>query len=248
MKYFEENHLNYNDNNYCKDKETELQICSKCGRCCCDCCDCCCRGLTGPKGEQGPPGPRGSKGDTGDTGPTGPQGPAGSSGGTIIPFASGRAVYMETNDNGERNQIALLGFGNTYTIIAPTDPIDFSGILASDWQQTAFSMPRDGTVKALSAVFSLSNDYLMEQDNILTVQLYSSAVTNNIFTQVPGATIALGTVTSEDSSGKILKGILTDLAIPVTAEERLLLIIYNTTPQSVRSQVNGLVSGGLEIE
>jgi BclB C-terminal domain-containing protein len=83
----------------------------------------------------------------------------------------------------------------------------------------------------------------------ITAQLFSSTTPDNTFTAVPGAVIALAPpLTGVVALGAVSNGIVTGLAIPVTAETRLLLVFSATAAGlSLINTVIGYASAGVTI-
>jgi BclB C-terminal domain-containing protein len=112
-------------------------------------------------------------------------------------------------------------------------------------------MPRDGTITALAAYYSLSAALSLIGSTVtVTAQLYSSTTPNNIFTAVPGATVTLApSLTGLVTIGTVLSGLTTGLAIPVTAGTRLLLVFTPavTAGLDIATAIAGSASAGLSI-
>src|SRR5690606_24947120 len=90
----------------------------------------------------------------------------------------------------------------------------------------AFTVPRDGTITSFAAYFSTTAALSLP---LLTAtihaQLYSSTTPNNIFSPIAGTDISLApSLGAVITIGQISTGILTGLAIPVTANTRILLV------------------------
>jgi len=167
--------------------------------------------------------------------------------GTIVPFSTGdRPNILETNNNGERSGVSILGFGNAGEFYAPNDPIEFLVTPGAE-PYCAFPMPTGGTITALSAKFILYSLY-PQVDNTITAQLYYSPTLDNTFIPVLGATVALGTVLGSDPLGTVVNGIVTDLNVPVPVQTSLLLIFYNTTTSQVYAEARGVMQAGLLIK
>jgi BclB C-terminal domain-containing protein len=84
----------------------------------------------------------------------------------------------------------------------------------------------------------------------ITAQLFSSPTPDNTFTAVPGALVTLAPpLTGIVALGTISNGITTGLAIPVTAQTRLLLVFSATVTAGldVATVISGYASAGLGI-
>ena len=88
----------------------------------------------------------------------------------------------------------------------------------------SFSMPRTGTITDLTAYFS--NTAPLTSAGILTIrfQLYRSTTPDNTFTPIPGALVDL-LFTGSSVPPVPLFGIVNGLNIPVSPQERLLLVV-----------------------
>jgi BclB C-terminal domain-containing protein len=83
----------------------------------------------------------------------------------------------------------------------------------------------------------------------ITAQLFSSTTPDNTFTPIPGTTVTLAPpLTGVVALGAVSNGILTGLAIPVTAETRLLLVFSATAAGlALINTVTGYASAGVTI-
>lgn len=225
-------------------------------------------GSTGPTGEAGPTGPTGNTGATGvagetgatgmtgNTGATGNTGPAGMTGATgnapIIPFASGPSggIMMDLVNG---TSVGLLGFGNAsgrffdLNIIGGTpDTIDVTGL-----GSFAYSMPRNGTITALSVFFSTDAvPSLGETVVTVNAQIWTSAAPteSNVFTAVGSILPLAPTLIGSPPIGTICKASVSGLSIPVTTNTLVMLVFSLSSPGSPDSAVIGSASAGLTIE
>lgn len=215
-------------------------------------------GATGSTGATGDPGVAGATGVTGATGATGIAGVTGSTGvtgatgsGAIIPFASGGPAILTTVLGGLVGTTSLIGFGSSATgvsILGGT--IDLTGTIVGPLINFAFSAPRDGVITSIAAYFSTTAALALVGSTVtITAQLFSSPTPDNAFTAVPGAVVTLAPpLTGIIALGSISNGITTGLAIPVTAQTRLLLVFSATaTGLSLVNTVVGYASGGVNI-
>lgn len=206
---------------------------------------------TGPTGPTGMPGPTGPTGVTGLQGPQGLQGVAGSS--AIIPYASGLPVTLTIIAGGLVGTTALVGFGNSangVSILGGTIDLSGASIVAGTPINMAFSAPRDGTITAISAYFSVTTALSITGTTVtITAQLYRSTTPNNTFTAVPGAVVTLApALTGLLAIGASSNGLITGLNIPVTSQTRLLLVFSATaTGLSLAQTIIGYASGGVAI-
>lgn len=112
-------------------------------------------------------------------------------------------------------------------------------------------MPRDGVITGINAFFSVTQGVaLLGTTASFTAQLYISELPDNTFTAVPGAVVTLSpSFTGVISLGSRCSGITTGLAIPVAAQDRLLLVFSATAAGlSLINTFEGYASAGLDIE
>ena len=207
-------------------------------------------GAAGVTGATGPAGPTGATGATGVTGPagatgvTGPTGPIGA--GAIIPFASGPVATLTTVLGGLAGTQALIGFGANATAVLAAGVIDTTGL-----DNVAFSMPRDGVITDIAAYFSVTAAVALVGSTVtITAQMYSSTTPDNTFTAIPGALVTLAPpLTGLVAIGAITNGLITGLAIPVTAGTRLLMVFSAsvTAGIDVATIITGIAGAGLSI-
>lgn len=246
---------------------------------CSACCNCPCnclvpiqgsrgpQGLRGLRGIQGPPGPPGPPGDgiPGPAGPPGPPGPPGAPGapgtpgtpgvagaGAIIPYSSGTPIALTTVLGGPLGTSSLVGFGSSATGINIVDNainlVGDPGTLVN----TAFSVPRDGTITSITALFStVAAVDLLASTVSITAQLFrSDATSNNVFTPIPGAIVELSpSYTGLVDIGSIVRGTTTGLEAPVNQGDLLILVFSanETGGIPIASVITGFASAGVAI-
>lgn len=175
----------------------------------------------------------------------------GGGGGAIIPYASGLPISMTTIAGGLTGTTSLVGFGSSATGVSLLGgTIDLTGA-AGTLFNFAFSMPRSGTLKSMSAYFSNTAALSLIGTSVtITAQLYQSTTPNNQFTAVPGASVTLApTFTGIISIGTISNGLTTGLSIPITAQTRYLMVFSaQATGLSLVNTISGYASAGLEIQ
>jgi BclB C-terminal domain-containing protein len=185
----------------------------------------------------------------GVTGVTGVTGATGS--GAIIPFSSGGPAILTTIVGGLVGTTSLIGFGSSATGISLVGgAIDLTGSVVGPLINFAFSAPRDGVITSIAAYFSTTAALSLVGSTVtITAQLFSSPTPDNAFTAVPGAVVTLAPpLTGIIALGSISNGITTGLAIPVTAQTRLLLVFSATaTGLTLVNTVVGYASGGVNI-
>ncbi len=146
----------------------------------------------------------------------------------------------------------MVGFGNSApTVFAFGTTIDLTGA-AGTLLNFAYSVPRDGIITSISAFFSTAVEVFISivGSATITAQLYSSPTPDNNFTPIPGAIVTLTPFLSGGlvPIGTISNGLTTGLAIPVTAQTRLLMVYsITTTGLTVATIVTGYASAGVTI-
>jgi len=171
---------------------------------------------------------------------------------SIIPYASSLPITLTTILGGVAGTGALVGFGNSLSGIALSAAnIDITGGAGLNIN-FGFSVPRNGTIKSITAFFSSTVALGLIGTNLsIKAELYqSTGITSNVFAPVPGATVILGpALTGLVSLGNTCSGIINGLAIPVTAQSRYLLVFSGSaTGLSLINVVSGYASAGVSIE
>ncbi len=170
----------------------------------------------------------------------------------IIPYASSAPVTLTTVVGGLAGTGAILGFGTSLSGISVTAAsIDITGGSGLNLN-FGFAVPRDGTIRSLTAFFSSTSSLSLLGTNLtVKAQLYrSNSIISNFFTPVSGAEVFLSpSLTGTINVGSTCSGITSDLSIPVTAQYRYLLVFTTTaTGLSLINSINGYASAGLAIE
>lgn len=114
----------------------------------------------------------------------------------------------------------------------------------------AFSVPRDGVITSIAAFYSITAPLSIPGTTItITAQLWSSPTPNNSFTPVAGTAVTLAPpFTGEVALGTISNGLLENLAIPRTAETRLLMLFSAAAEGlSLTNTIEGYASAGVTI-
>ena len=144
---------------------------------------------------------------------------------------------------------SFIGFGSSapgLTILGDIiDLTNASGTLTN----FAFSVPRDGFITSVSAFFSTTVALALIGSTItIRAQLFASTTPDNIFSPLPAIVTLAPSLTGLISIGDIVSGITTGLAIPVTAQTRLLLVFYaDAAGLSLVNTVVGYASAGVSI-
>jgi len=167
---------------------------------------------------------------------------------TIIPFSSGTPISFNPLFDG-RGAVGIIGFGASTTATVSNNSIDLTGNLGL-LLNFAFSAPRSGIIESISASFSNLKAFQLFGPMLdVTAQVFISSGNNNVFTPLNGAIVKLspnisGTVTF----GSVRSGIATGLNIPVNAQDRLLLVFYETTGGVINLTLTGYASAGISIK
>ncbi|MDQ8734903.1 exosporium glycoprotein BclB-related protein [Paenibacillus sp. LHD-38] len=113
----------------------------------------------------------------------------------------------------------------------------------------AFSVPRDGTITSISAVFSnLLTTNILTGSATITAQLYRATTANNTFVPIPGAVVTLPSISGLLAVGGVVSEISTPLAIDVFEEDRLLMVFSVTsTGFGAAVTATGFVNAGVSI-
>ena len=140
-----------------------------------------------------------------------------------------------------------MGFGSNLSGVSILGgAIDLTGLT-----NFAFSAPRDGTITAIAAYLSTAVELALIGSTVtVTAQLFQSPTPDDTFTAVPGALVTLAPpFTGILAIGTTSSGITTGLAIPVTAETRLLMVFSAavTAGIDIATAVVGYASAGLAI-
>lgn len=169
---------------------------------------------------------------------------SGTSAGTIVPYASGTPVTMR---NGAVKAVSLIGFGNAVSgVYLINNAVDLSGG-GGAVLNFAFSMPRSGSITAITAYFSNIAAFTANSAISVTAQVYQAVGSTNSFTPVSGALVTLTPALSGTVSANVISsGLTSGLNIPVTAGSRLLLV-FSLSTSDPAAVVNGYVSGGVTI-
>jgi BclB C-terminal domain-containing protein len=212
-------------------------------------------GATGATGAQGVTGAIGvgAQGATGATGSIGATGAAGASGAsTIIPFSSGVPITVTTIVGGLKGQVAMLGFGNSFSgasLVGGT--IDLTTSNGSNPSNQAFVVPRDGTITSMYAFFSTTAAMSLIGTSLnVQAQLFKAEKGSNSFSPISTAAVSLTpSLTGIIAIGTTSNGSSTELNAAVSAGDRLMLVFSSTaTGLTLINNVTGYASAGIEIK
>ncbi|MDO4283399.1 MAG: exosporium glycoprotein BclB-related protein, partial [Clostridia bacterium] len=184
-------------------------------------------------------------GATGPTGATGATGPTALSN-AIIPLASGDPITLTTNNEGVDGVASFISFGNgTASNIALAPSLNLTSL-----DNHSFSMPRDGVITGFAAYFSTSTPLdLTGTTATITARIYRSSTTDNVFTEIPGTVITLSpSISGIVPEGTAVRGIISNLNIPVSAETRLLVVFASrSVGDRFQNSIQGYASAGISL-
>jgi BclB C-terminal domain-containing protein len=171
---------------------------------------------------------------------------------SIITYASNTPVTLTTIAGGLAGTGALIGFGNSVSGITVSGAtIDITGG-AGISMNLGFTAPRNGTLKSMSAFFSIAAGLSLTGTTVtIKAQLYkSNSIGSNVFSPVAGTLITLSPgLTGILTAGTTSTGMLSGLAIPVTAQSRYMLVYSSASAGlSLITTTIGYASAGLSIE
>lgn len=169
---------------------------------------------------------------------------------SIIPFASGFPITLETSSNKNPGTSSFIGFGTSATGLPKINNTINITNLAGTKTNFAFSIPRPITIKSISAFFSTTST-LSLIDTFVTVKatLYNSNYKDNNFFPITETSVSLTPVlTSVVLMGHICNGAKNGLNISIDANTRLMLVFSaEATGISLKNTINGYASSGIEI-
>lgn len=171
--------------------------------------------------------------------------------GSIIPFASGSPIFINTVNGGQSGNASLLGFGSAAIDVPLLDGyINLMGSKLEPVINFAFSVPRAGCITSIAAYFSNVVELNLVNSTVNVIaQVFKSTTTNNIFYPIQDTFLVLGPpLTGTVSIGTVCKGASSNLSIDVNIEDRLLLVIFATASGlSLINSIIGYASAGLTI-
>ncbi len=177
-------------------------------------------------------------------GPIGPTGPSGSGGSmAIISFASNGILDLATLGNGNPDQAGLIGntgFYNTSFVPSITFPPP---------NYLAVTCPINGTIKNLAANFFIPSVNSSTSTITVYVDIYYNAYspTSTSFTSI--ATLTFPLSLTGNLTNIYLQQNLTNLSIPVSMGDRLVLVFYCKVTNGTKAIffVSGSGGGGIAI-
>ncbi|WP_342505676.1 exosporium glycoprotein BclB-related protein [Sporosarcina sp. FSL K6-2383] len=164
--------------------------------------------------------------------------------GSVIPFASGLTPVVLTTIAGDLVSTGgLVGFGtNVPTVGALGTTIDLTGLL-----NEAFSVPRAGTVTAISAAFTVTAAATLLGTTTVTAQIYRAPAGSTLFTATDVA-VNLAPDVGLVAVGGIVEGTSSNFPpLSVNAGDRLLMVFSTTTTGLLGGVITGTASAGITI-
>ena len=166
--------------------------------------------------------------------------------GSIIPFSSGvTPVVLTTLVGGLVGTSSLIGFGTAIpgvTILGNT--IDLSGVVTE-----AFSVPRNGSITAISASFTALAALDLGLGSVsVTAQIYRAPAGSSIFTATNARVTLTPPFTGLLTVGQTSYGSANVPPVPVAQGDRLLMVYSLTgTGITVVTAITGTASAGITI-
>ena len=164
--------------------------------------------------------------------------------GSVIPFASGLTPVILTTVAGDLVSTGgLVGFGtNVPTVGILGTTIDLTGLL-----NEAFSVPRTGTVTAISAAFTVTAAATLLGTTTVTARIYRAPAGSTLFTATDVAVNLVPDV-GLIAVGGIVEGTSSNfLPLSVNAGDRLLMVFSTTTTGLLGGLITGTASAGITI-
>lgn len=166
--------------------------------------------------------------------------------GSIIPFSSGiTPVVLTTLVGGLVGTSSAIGFGTAVpgiTIVGNT--IDLSGVVTE-----AFSVPRNGSITAISASFTALAGLDLGLGSVsVTAQIYRAPAGSSIFTATNARVTLTPPFTGLLTVGQTSYGSANVPPVPVAQGDRLLMVYSLTgTGITVVTALTGTASAGITI-
>ncbi|MFY2307620.1 exosporium glycoprotein BclB-related protein [Lysinibacillus fusiformis] len=164
--------------------------------------------------------------------------------GSIIPFSSGTSLVSLVLNIDLSNDGSLLGFGTTvFPATIGNNTIDLTGRLSE-----AFTVPRDGSINAISAEFKSTSGIILPGNSAtIRAQIFRAPIGSNIFTGTnasidlaPPITVAIGGISF---------GTANISPEPVSPGDQLLMVYYisSKTGTAPFATLRGTASAGINI-
>lgn len=165
--------------------------------------------------------------------------------GSIIPFASGIVPVALTSLVGGLVGIPFyIGFGSAVPgVILANNTISLTGLV-----NEAFTVPRNGTITAISATFTLTVALsLAGEAATVNAQIYRAPDGSNTFSPTGVSVDLTPPLTSLLTVGETLSGSSVPVAPVSVAPGDRLLMVYSLSGTTLATAVTGTVSAGISI-
>ncbi|WP_318616259.1 exosporium glycoprotein BclB-related protein [Sporosarcina sp. YIM B06819] len=167
--------------------------------------------------------------------------------GSIIPFSSGIVpASLVTLATGLVSTTSAIGFGTSVpgiTIVGNT--ITLGGTLPSE----AFTVPRDGSITALSATFvATAAVAALTGATTIRAQIYRAPQGSVVFTATNAFVDLVPPIPGPIAIGAIATGNASFAPVPVSVGDRLLMVFSAATSTAVAATILGNAAAGITIE
>lgn len=163
--------------------------------------------------------------------------------GSIIPFASGLVPVALTSLVGGLAGIPFfIGFGTAIpspVVLGTT--IDLTGLI-----NEAFSVPRAGSITAISAAYTITTALSIATTATVNAQVYRAPAGSNTFSPTGISVNLAPTLTNLLTVGTTLSGSASFAPVPVSVGDRLLMV-FSVSGAPLAATVIGTASAGITI-
>lgn len=166
--------------------------------------------------------------------------------GTIIPFSSGATTMgLATLGNGLAGIPNLIGFGTAVPgVLIVGNTLDLSGIITE-----AFSVPRNGSITAISASFTALAANTIVGNAFVTAQVYRAPAGSTLFTATNARVTLTPSFTGLLTVGQTSFGSANIPPVPVAQGDRLVMVytLSGTGITTIQTITAGTASAGITI-
>ncbi|HAN21979.1 MAG: hypothetical protein A2Y15_05615 [Clostridiales bacterium GWF2_36_10] len=170
--------------------------------------------------------------------------------GAIIPFASGNTPVIITtlaSTTETTGFVSAIGFGETQN----GSTIGTGGELSLSAGNMAFSVPRNGTITAISAFFTNTAAVTLGASVVqVSAQLYFATPNSNVFLPLGGTRVNLTpTLTGTVPANSVFSATVKNLNVDVARGTRLVLVFFASviSGPSINATLTGTASAGVNI-
>ena len=163
--------------------------------------------------------------------------------GTIIPFSSGTtALILPTLATGLAGVPSLIGFGTAVPGVAIVgNTLDLTGILTE-----VFSVPRNGSITAISASFTPTVPLAVAGTAAVTAQIFRAPEGSSVFTAT-NARVTLTPYTGAVATGDTSFASADVLPVAVSQGDRLVMVYSFAGTVTAVTAITGTASAGITI-